>query len=304
MRRPLVRLLPIVFTLFSTLAAQQKPTPPVTNSPKGFDQQYQKLLQAYEEGDEQETRGQFQTFLIPKQWFTDTFGPDQGPKLADQYWELFLNFVSETTAEFQSVTYTGAAGRSAQLQTRVWRSDEASPPVPKVTPAAVLPLPQVRQFQIRYQSGPSVDYSQPRPTYYGQAPARRVLSVRRGQEDLWVDSFIYLEGGFRFFGGDTYPFWDPCSKTGPRPSGHLIQRVTPIYPKDAPSPLGVHPYLVEMRITVAKDGSVKDLVIVDGNSYLVEAARQAVLQWRYEPFTQCGEPLEKQLDVFVRFRPK
>jgi len=303
MRRSLVRLLPIVFTLFSTLAAQQNPAPPVANSPKGFDQQYKKLLQVYENGDEQEIRAQFQTFLIPKHWFTDTFGPDQGPKLADQYWELFLSFVSETTGEFQNVAYFGAAGRSPQLQTKLWRSDKASPRVPRVTPAAVLPLPQVQQFQIRYQSGPSVDYDNPRPTY-GQAPAPRVLSVRRGHVDLWVDSFIYLEGGFRFFGGNTYPFWDPCSKTGPRPSGHLIQRVTPIYPKDAPSPLDVHPYLVEMRLTVAKDGSVKDAVIIDGNSYLVDAARQAVLQWRYEPFTQCGEPVEKQLDVFVGFRPK
>jgi len=299
MVRPLVRLLPIVFTLFSPLAAQQNSTPPVANSPKGFDQQYKKLLRAYAKEDEQEIRAQFQSFLIPKHWFTDTFGPDLGPKLADQYWELFLSFESETTAEFQSVAYVGATGRSAELQTRVWRSDKASPPSQTVTPAAVLPLPQIQQFQIRYQSGPSVEYgNEPHPT-----SAPQVSSVRRGQEDLWVDSFIYLEGGFRFFGGDTYPFWDPCSKTGPRPSGHLIRRVTPIYPKDAPPQWEFH--LVEMRLTVAKDGSVKEVVVRDRNSWnLGDVARQAVLQWRYEPFTQCGEPVEKQLDVFVRFGPK
>ena len=60
-----------------------------------------------------------------------------------------------------------------------------------------------------------------------------------------------------------------------------------------------------MRLTVAKDGSVKDVVVRDGKSWnLGDVARQAVLQWRYEPFTQCGEPVEKQLDVFVRFRSK
>jgi hypothetical protein len=134
MLRPLVRLLPIVFTLFSTLAAQQNSTPPVANSPKGFDQQYKKLLRAYEKEDEKEIRAQFQSFLIPKHWFTDTFGPDLGPKLADQYWELFLSFESETTAEFQSVAYVGATGRSAELQTRVWRSDKASPPAQQSHP--------------------------------------------------------------------------------------------------------------------------------------------------------------------------
>ncbi len=56
-----------------------------------------------------------------------------------------------------------------------------------------------------------------------------------------------------------------------------------------------------MRITVAKDGSVKDVEIIEGPPSLVAAAREAVLQWRYEPFMNCGQPVEMRDIVHVKF---
>ena len=300
MPRPLVRLFATLLILPSTLSAQQNFTPLAANSPKGFDQQYKKILKAYDKGNEQEIRAQFQTFIIPKHWFTDMFGPDQGPKLADQYWELFLSFVSETTAEFQSVGYVFAVQRLARLETKAWTSDSSSvKPAPKPPPISLLTLPSVQHFQISYRYGPPVDY-----IFDAPALDPGVGPVVPGQVDSWVQSFIYVDGAFRFFGGDTYPFWDSCSRTGPLPGGHLSHRVTAIYPKDAPPPYEVHPFLVRMRLTVAEDGSLKEIAILEGNPILVGPARQAVLQWRYEPFLHCGEPVEKQLTVFVDFRGK
>jgi protein TonB len=58
---------------------------------------------------------------------------------------------------------------------------------------------------------------------------------------------------------------------------------------------------VGIDAVVDKQGHVKQVSAVRGNPLLTEAAKQAVLKWRYEPATIDGEPVESQVTITVRF---
>ncbi|MBV9084332.1 MAG: energy transducer TonB [Acidobacteriaceae bacterium] len=80
---------------------------------------------------------------------------------------------------------------------------------------------------------------------------------------------------------------------------NLIHRVQPVYPPLAKAARvqGV----VEFRAIITKTGNIENLQLVRGYPLLVEAARQAVLQWKYRPTLLNGEPVEVVTDIIVNF---
>ncbi len=60
-----------------------------------------------------------------------------------------------------------------------------------------------------------------------------------------------------------------------------VKKVPPVYPMAAKK-AGIQG-IVKLGVTVAKDGSVSNLKVVSGPTELVEAALEAVKQWRYTP---------------------
>ncbi|MGC8916783.1 MAG: energy transducer TonB [Thermoanaerobaculum sp.] len=107
--------------------------------------------------------------------------------------------------------------------------------------------------------------------------------------------------------GDIAPPPPPEPEEGPLvPSGELreprrIVFVEPVYPEIARK-VGVEDTVI-LQLVVAKDGSVKDIrVLRPGRMGLTEAALEAVRQWRYEPSTLNGRPVEVLLSVTVRFQ--
>jgi protein TonB len=70
----------------------------------------------------------------------------------------------------------------------------------------------------------------------------------------------------------------------------LVRRVQPEYP-----PLARAAHVsgtVQLRAIIARDGTVRELQVVSGNPLLVQAARAAVIKWRYRPTLLNGEPVE------------
>ncbi|MEO5936567.1 MAG: energy transducer TonB [Terriglobales bacterium] len=68
----------------------------------------------------------------------------------------------------------------------------------------------------------------------------------------------------------------------------------PIFPEGNQSGESVH------YATIAKDGSVKDLVLVrSAGRDLDKAAFDAISQWRYKPHIHCGQPVEANTYIFV-----
>ncbi len=58
---------------------------------------------------------------------------------------------------------------------------------------------------------------------------------------------------------------------------------------------------VAVEAVLDKRGFVKAITTVRGNPLLTEAAKNAVMKWRYEPATIDGEPVESQIAITVRF---
>ncbi|HUZ47650.1 MAG TPA: energy transducer TonB [Terriglobia bacterium] len=58
---------------------------------------------------------------------------------------------------------------------------------------------------------------------------------------------------------------------------------------------------VRLEAVIAKDGTIKDLKVIDGHPLLVKAALAAVQQWRYQPTLLNGQAVEVQTEIDVNF---
>ncbi len=82
-------------------------------------------------------------------------------------------------------------------------------------------------------------------------------------------------------------------------AANLIKRVQPQYPPLAKS--GSRAGTVEFTAVISKDGRIQDLKLVRGHPLLVNAAKEAVLQWRYKPTLLNGQPVQVITDIIVNF---
>ena len=79
----------------------------------------------------------------------------------------------------------------------------------------------------------------------------------------------------------------------------VLEHPTPIYPKLAIT-AGVQG-LVVLEAVITKEGNVDSLRVVSGHPLLVQAALDAVRQWRYRPTLLNGEPVEVITAITVNF---
>jgi TonB family protein len=79
----------------------------------------------------------------------------------------------------------------------------------------------------------------------------------------------------------------------------LVHQVTPVYPKDAKKQHIQGAVL--LHVTIAKDGTVENLVYVSGPPELTPSAMEAVKQWRYKPTLLNGDPVEVDTTISVNY---
>ena len=80
----------------------------------------------------------------------------------------------------------------------------------------------------------------------------------------------------------------------------LLHKVYPAYP-----PLAMAARIsgtVFLAATITKEGGVQNLHLISGHPMLVNAALDAVRQWRYRPFLLKGEPVEVLTTITVNFQ--
>lgn len=82
----------------------------------------------------------------------------------------------------------------------------------------------------------------------------------------------------------------------------LIHRVNPDYP-DSWKRQGIQG-TVHLRATIAKDGSVRDVKVIDGDPLLAKSAENALKKWRYKPTMVNGEPVDVQTNIAIVFALK
>jgi outer membrane biosynthesis protein TonB len=82
--------------------------------------------------------------------------------------------------------------------------------------------------------------------------------------------------------------------------GELISHVQPDYPVESMQEKVEG--TVKLRLTVAKDGTIKQIEPMGGPPALVGSSVSAVQQWRYRPTYVNGKPAEVQDIVEIVFR--
>jgi protein TonB len=81
--------------------------------------------------------------------------------------------------------------------------------------------------------------------------------------------------------------------------GMLQSKIEPVYPIIARRARVQG--TVTLRAIISTQGTIESLQVVDGHPMLVNAALDAVKQWRYKPYMLSGQPVEVETTVFVNF---
>lgn len=82
--------------------------------------------------------------------------------------------------------------------------------------------------------------------------------------------------------------------------GGMVQRVEPEYPESARQMQLQGPVVLDVRIR--PDGGVQEMTLVSGQPLLVQAAKDAVQQWRFKPRLVNGHPMAMQTRITLNFR--
>jgi protein TonB len=80
----------------------------------------------------------------------------------------------------------------------------------------------------------------------------------------------------------------------------LVHRIVPAYPSIAKQTRTQG--TVVLTAVISREGRVAQLQVISGNVLLVQAAVDAVKQWRYRPTMLNGEPVEVLTTIEVNFR--
>jgi TonB family protein len=290
-----------MYSYAQTPVAAQSPTSPATvlkldypDSTSGLEHLAKEILKAQKAGDSARASALAQTMILPDPaaWYLETFGPgianDEGAKYAADrnhlpaeiltfFFGALQNHNTDLTAARFSETCDDNAGETAfgTLQLRI----------------------------------------QPIPLYE--------LRFRNGDHFLRMFAFVYVDGGFRFvlapkipnhFPYSPRPAGNPDASSGPSdfaPAGtrirqggnvqaaKLVNRVQPQYP-----PIAREEHLqgtVRLHAIISKDGSVSQLVVLQGYCSLAKSSVDAVSRWRYSPTMISGQPVEVDTTIEVVF---
>lgn len=79
----------------------------------------------------------------------------------------------------------------------------------------------------------------------------------------------------------------------------LIHQVLPQYPLEAKAARLEGDVL--LHAIIGKDGSVRDLGLIEGHCWLARSALDAVRQWQYSPTLLEGQPVEVETTITVIF---
>jgi TonB family protein len=94
----------------------------------------------------------------------------------------------------------------------------------------------------------------------------------------------------------------PLKLSEPIVEAQLVSRIEPRYP---PLPLQMRQSgTVVLHAIISRDGHINALEVVSGSPFFVQAALDAVRQWRYRPTLLNGEPVEVETTITVIFQLK
>jgi TonB family protein len=255
--------------------------PPVAYPEKGggLEKELRDLQKARKAGDKTAADAILRSFVLPdpEHWFTRTFGEDVGKQMAGQY---------IPTSHVMVQQLQGIMNHLEDMKFNDVEVRKFDKPCDDHADDYVYPLLLARTEQI--------------PLYEA--------TYRNGNSYQVMNSFVFVEGAFRYIGRVNIPdsllFDEMRSKASDAPTaasnakksvklggnlaaGRLTRRVPPVYPVDARSK-----YVqgtVRLLAVIQDDGSIGELRVAKGVCSLSRAAIDAVKQWKYQPFLVNGQ---------------
>jgi TonB family protein len=251
------------------------------DSPAGLQHFVEDLLSAIKASDAAKVDVLWRSAILPDHsaWFASVFGEKEGPSLEASYLKRLAN-----TPYTPGKAYTFAASLD-------------------VVKVLVLPLAQAAV------SRPDSWAKAIQLSLKEEVHAYRVEALSAGStSSIMLGYFFFVSGGFRevdelVFGS----LADAKQSTGlPYISGAqaqmlLLQSTQPVTPHLL-APGGI-PRTVMLEVIIDVAGQVRSASILSGDFVLGNAARAAVLTWRYRPYIQNGRPVNVETTVTITFPP-
>jgi protein TonB len=235
--------------------------------------------------------------------FADSFCDSGWSNRSHRGWTTLISFALQALAMgcllFLPLLYTQGLPRLALLAPLV--APAPPPAVPPTPPQPSSPSrPQSNMMGIRLLSPPAIPQSvsmvvettPPAPVIDPGA-----IGISHGTGDRNVLGTV--PGSL---GSQVLPPPPPAAHRPPvsyMMEGNLIHRVQPDYPALARQ-VRVQGRVV-LRAVISREGMIENLQVVSGHPVLVQAALDAVRQWRYRPYVLNGEPVEVETEVTVNF---
>jgi TonB family protein len=277
-----IGLLAATVPIGAAVRAQIAATPSYADSADGFRQQLEDLVSSYKSGDQTAFHAALDALAIPNfnDWIAAHFTPADAAKLQHDYPLSLDGFQRHATWVASNAAHLPGWEMTA-------KPSELPPPAGASAQEQAVPLPSEQIFVENFRYGP--------------------LHPEGETQRSWVNSFVYIDGKFRYVGG-TYPFWWEDLQRIRRPevsamhvhAARLIRKVAPDYPKKARKQ---HiEGTVRIHVIIGKDGAPRSLTVVSGDELLAPAAIKAVQQWRYEPILLNGSPVEVDTVIDVIFQ--
>jgi TonB family protein len=242
-------------------------------------------LTAARRGDQAKVKEIAHNLIIPnyEHWLKSTFGGEQGAKMAAGYARSL-----ENQEKWLRELFEGVAKQDGEVM---------------ITSARVLPN------QPTYWCGEELVKAGKNNTefYLVSLENDGPGGVREG---MIIGYFAVAEGGYRaldctILGLAPERFETPqlgqarkiIKVGGNVQAAKIVKRVQPVYPSEAlKERIGG---TVRLHIIVAKDGTIEQIEVISGHPLLLQAALDAVRQWRYQPTLLNGEPVEVDTTIDV-----
>lgn len=80
----------------------------------------------------------------------------------------------------------------------------------------------------------------------------------------------------------------------------VLTRVAPVYPADLKGKSGI----VILETTIGTDGRIRNAKVLSGDPAFHAAAKDAVVQWVFDPARHLGDPVEVSYMITILFKPE
>ncbi|HXX18774.1 MAG TPA: energy transducer TonB [Candidatus Acidoferrum sp.] len=254
--------------------------PSYPDSTKGLESFVKEMLKLEKEGNQQELELYEKSLALPDPdgWFKSVFGEELGAEMAR------VSAPMRADAELHTADMLATQVAEKRTDVEAVRFDDSCN---SRATAIEYPFLLLRQ----------------RPEHLYDV---RFLSSSAGS--LWA-YFTYVDGGFRFIGNmkkkelgvrEAHP---PTGSTqrirlgGNVQAAKLVHQEQPVYPPEAKA-AGIQGTVI-LHAIIAKDGSIRDLYLDEGQCWLAQSAMEAVRKWRYRPTKLNGEPVEVDTTIQV-----